>query len=64
MPNPRKKHSRASKNKRRSHDALPGPTVSYCPQCGEPKSPHTVCPSCGTYKGREVIKIKIKEKEV
>jgi large subunit ribosomal protein L32 len=57
MPNPRKKHSRARRGKRRSHDALARPPVSLCPQCSEPKRPHTVCPSCGTYKGREVIKI-------
>ncbi len=41
---------------RRSHDALSTPAVSTCPQCGEPKRPHYVCPSCGTYKGRTVIK--------
>ena len=26
-----------------------------CPQCGEVKLPHTICPSCGYYKGREVL---------
>jgi large subunit ribosomal protein L32 len=56
MPNPKKKHSRARRNNRRSHDALTRPPFSNCPQCGEPKRPHTVCSSCGTYKGREVIK--------
>ena len=28
-----------------------------CPQCHNPKLPHHVCPTCGTYNGREVIKI-------
>ncbi len=41
---------------RRSHDALTATGVSTCPQCGEPKRPHYVCPKCGTYKGRTVIK--------
>ena len=41
---------------RRSHDALSRPAVSLCPQCGEPKRPHYVCPNCGTYKGRAVLK--------
>ncbi|MDU1880757.1 MAG: 50S ribosomal protein L32 [Eggerthella sp.] len=26
-----------------------------CPQCGEVKLPHRVCPNCGFYKNREVI---------
>jgi len=55
MPNPKKRHSKARKNKRRSHDALSGPAVSVCPQCLEPKRPHHVCPKCGTYRGREVV---------
>lgn len=41
---------------RRSHDALVRPAVSVCPQCGEMKRPHCVCPACGTYRGRTIIK--------
>jgi large subunit ribosomal protein L32 len=40
---------------RRSHDALAAPGISVCPQCQEPKQPHRVCASCGTYKGKEVV---------
>jgi large subunit ribosomal protein L32 len=25
------------------------PTLVSCPQCREPKLPHTACPTCGTY---------------
>lgn len=39
---------------RRSHDRVAVPTVVYC-SCGEPNTPHRVCASCGTYKGRTVI---------
>jgi large subunit ribosomal protein L32 len=28
-----------------------------CPNCMEPMLPHHACPSCGQYKGREVVKI-------
>ena len=28
-----------------------------CPPCGAPKLPHRVCPTCGTYKGRQVIAV-------
>ncbi|HPL09972.1 MAG: 50S ribosomal protein L32 [Smithellaceae bacterium] len=55
MPNPVKRHSKTRRNMRRAHDFLKQPSVSACPQCGEPKMPHRVCPNCGTYKGREVI---------
>ncbi len=26
-----------------------------CPQCGSLRLAHTVCPGCGTYKGREIL---------
>ncbi len=48
------KKSRSRKGMRRSHDRVAVPTVIYC-NCGEPTLPHSVCASCGTYKGRKVI---------
>ncbi len=56
MAVPKKKTSKSRKNMRRAHDFLTAPTVANCPQCKAPKLPHRVCPSCGTYKGKEVIK--------
>jgi large subunit ribosomal protein L32 len=32
-----------------------------CPKCGAPHQPHRVCPSCGTYKGRQVLIISADE---
>lgn len=55
MAVPKKKVSKSRKGMRRSHDALTPPNVILCP-CGEPTLPHRVCPSCGTYKGRQVLK--------
>jgi len=57
MPNPVKRHSKSRRNKRRSHDFLKFPATSVCPQCNEPKLPHHACPSCGSYKGREVTSV-------
>ena len=55
MAVPKQRTSKSKRNKRRSHDALAAPTVSKCPQCGEPKLPHRVCASCGSYRDRTVI---------
>ena len=55
MAVPKRRTSRARRDKRRAHDALAAPVRSVCPQCREPKLPHRVCPNCGTYRGREVV---------
>lgn len=47
------KKSKSRKGMRRSHDHVAVPNVVYC-TCGEPTVSHRVCPSCGTYKGRQV----------
>jgi large subunit ribosomal protein L32 len=31
--------------------------MSSCPNCGEMKKPHRVCPHCGHYKGRKVLEV-------
>jgi len=52
---PKRRQSRARKNKRRSHDALEMPARAACPQCHEPRQPHRVCGHCGHYDGRTVF---------
>ncbi len=57
MATPKRKTSKARRDKRRSNVwklTLPG--FSRCTQCQSLKRPHTVCPECGYYKGKEVIK--------
>lgn len=55
MANPKRRHSKARRDKRRAHDALPHPPTSICPNCGEVKTPHRACVECGHYRGRQVI---------
>lgn len=56
MAVPKRKTSKAKKNKRRaSAYTLRKATVVECPQCHEAKQPHRICRSCGYYKNREVI---------
>ncbi|MCX8032867.1 MAG: 50S ribosomal protein L32 [Thermoleophilia bacterium] len=53
---PKRKTSRARRDSRRATHACEAPRFILCPQCHSPKLPHRVCPNCGTYKGRQVIK--------
>jgi len=57
MPLPTRRHSNARTGKRRAHDRLVPRTLITCSHCGEKKLPHHVCPSCGFYKDREVLKV-------
>ncbi len=54
---PKKRKSKSRSRMGRSHDALVLPNLSACPQCGDPKEPHRVCPSCGHYRGRQVFAV-------
>ncbi|MTL84389.1 50S ribosomal protein L32, partial [Turicibacter sanguinis] len=53
---PQRRTSKTAKRKRRTHFKLEVPGMVACPQCGEMKLSHRVCGTCGTYKGREVVK--------
>lgn len=58
MAVPKRKTSKARKNKRRASSyRLNKATVVECPQCHEPKEPHRICRNCGYYKNREVISV-------
>ncbi len=57
MAVPKRKKSKARRDQRRTHIKVTMASLSRCPRCQEPKLPHFVCPSCGHYKGREVIAV-------
>ena len=54
MAVPKKKTSKARRDKRRAQHGIESPRVNVCPTCHQPKRPHRVCPTCHTYKGREI----------
>ena len=58
MSVPKKRRTSSSVGRRRSHHALKQVSLVKCSKCGKPVEPHKACAFCGTYKGREVIKIK------
>ncbi len=61
MAHPKRRHSNARTGKRRAHDFINVKSMSVCPNCGEPVHPHRICPSCGYYKGKQVVTIKEKK---
>ena len=54
MAVPKRKTSKARRDKRRAQHGVAAPRVSTCDNCGAPKQSHRVCPTCKTYRGREV----------
>ena len=61
MPNPVSKHTRSRRDKRRANWKITAPSVSVCPECQEPKLPHRVCMSCGSYNGKKILEVVEKE---
>lgn len=56
----RMRHTRAHTANRRSHHALKAANLVSCKDCGAMKTPHTVCDACGMYRGKKVLKVKVK----
>jgi large subunit ribosomal protein L32 len=65
MAVPKHKRPKSKQGKARMHIFLKEPTLTKCQKCGNFILPHTVCPFCGYYKGRQVIDVlsKLEEKE-
>jgi len=62
-PLPKRRLSKARKGKRRQAIRLTLKNLVLCPSCHQPKLPHIVCPSCGTYKDKVIIIHKVKKKK-
>ncbi len=61
MANPTSRHTRSRTGKRRANWKLSSPNLNLCPECQEPKLPHRVCMSCGTYNGKKILEVIEKE---
>ncbi|GHS89469.1 50S ribosomal protein L32 [Synergistales bacterium] len=64
MATPKRKtsHARTSQRKAQWLGSLRAPSTLLCPHCGEVTVSHRACPSCGWYKGRDVLKIEVAAK--
>ncbi|MBF0312241.1 MAG: 50S ribosomal protein L32 [Oligoflexia bacterium] len=65
MATPKKRTSVSRKGMRRAgqHHKLYRKFPMVCPNCKDLTMPHAACPSCGTYKSREIFAIKAAKDE-
>ena len=57
MNTPKRRHSKARRDKRRANWKLTGTNLVSCSHCGASSLPHRVCAECGFYGGREVVAV-------
>ncbi len=55
---PKRKTSKSRIRSRQRVKKAVLPLVKACPQCGANQESHRVCPSCGFYRGRQVMTVK------
>jgi large subunit ribosomal protein L32 len=54
---PKRKMSKMKKRLRKAANRYEGVQATYCTVCAKPSKPHCVCPSCGIYKGKQVVTV-------
>ena len=60
-PKRRISHARTHNRKAKFLGALRAPETTICPRCGEPVQTYRACMACGTYRGRQVLKVASEE---
>ncbi len=62
---PKRKRSHSRQHSRMANKHVATPTLIECPNasCEALIQPHTACPRCGYYQGREVIEINTERRE-
>jgi len=59
MAHPKRKISKSRRDKRRTHHGIEPVTLSICSNCGAVHRAHHACGSCGHYRGRQVLDVKV-----
>ena len=54
---PKRKMSKMRLRTRKAANRWHAPQMNKCSQCGSTIRSHTACPSCGYYKGRQVLTV-------
>lgn len=55
MAHPKRRQSKTRSRKRRTHYKASVPSLMACPNCGEMKMQHKVCPACGFYDSKSIL---------
>jgi large subunit ribosomal protein L32 len=55
MPVPKRKRSKARRDKRFANKFIKPKSFNSCKECSEPLAPHQACVKCGFYKGVKVL---------
>jgi len=66
MPVPKRKLSRSRRDSRSADKFIRPKSISLCKTegCKEAVIPHRVCAGCGIYKGKQVLSVKSREKNI
>jgi len=57
VPVPKRRTTSSKRDMRRAnHDKVAAPNLVPCANCSSPSLSHRVCPSCGYYAGKVVLK--------
>ncbi len=57
MAVPKRRKSKSKRDSRRANHKISAGVYNICEECGAPKEPHRVCPTCGKYKDRQVLEV-------
>ncbi len=58
MPVPKRKRSKARRDKRFANKGIEPKAITGCKTCQSPIEPHVICKECGYYKGRKILRTK------
>lgn len=57
MASPKRRTSKMKQKMRRGANRWKAPVLKDCPECGTKIPGHIACPSCGTYRSRQVLDV-------
>jgi large subunit ribosomal protein L32 len=61
MAVPKRRHSKSRKRIKKAYFKIEPLNLRPCPKCGAKSRAHYACIECGTYKDRQIVKIKEKK---
>lgn len=59
MASPKRRTSKMKQKMRRGANRWRAPILKDCPECGSRIPGHIACPSCGTYRDRQVLDVDV-----